>query len=174
MRRIHKILAGAAGSLAFVVATAVVAAPYGGMGPGMGGWGFGHMGPGMGGWGMGMMHGGPAGAMSAQYLDQLKTELAITAPQEPAWQAFAEKAAAQAALMQAMHAQRHQAADPNTPVPDRMTQHLGLMSQRLAGMQDVSAALKDLYAVLTPEQRSLADQRFGYMGPRGMGRAYGG
>ncbi len=172
MKRIHKILAGTAGALTLAVVTAVTAAPEGpmagagsyyGMGPGMGGMG-----------GMGMMHGGMWGGgptmMSAQYLTQMKTQLAITPQQEPAWQAFAAKAAEQAGLMQATHAQHHQAADTNAAAPDFMAQHIGQMTQHLTGMQAVNTALKDLYAVLTPEQRSIADQSFGHMGRRGYGR----
>jgi len=185
MKRIHKILAGAAGTLALVTTVAIAqGGPGYGMGPGMmhGGPGMGmgpgmmHGGPGMGmgpgkmqgGMGPGMMQGGGGpGAMSAQHLTDMKTRLAITAEQEPAWQAFSAKAAEQATLMQAMHAQHQQAADANEAAPDRMARHIGLMTQRLAGMQAMNAAMKDLYGVLTPEQRTVADQSFGHMGPRG-------
>jgi Spy/CpxP family protein refolding chaperone len=74
MKRVHKIVAGAAGALAIVAATAYAAAPDGGYGPygncygaGPGGAGWGHMGmmygAGPGGYGMGpgMMWGGPGG-----------------------------------------------------------------------------------------------------------------
>jgi hypothetical protein len=44
------------------------------------------------------------------------------------------------------------------------------MTRHLAGMQAMSSALTDLYAALTPEQRSLADQHFGHMGQRAYGR----
>jgi Spy/CpxP family protein refolding chaperone len=76
MKRVHKIIAGAAGALAIVAATAYAAAPDGGFGPfgnysgaGPGGAGYGHMGmlygagPGGNGMGPGMMwgNGGPGG-----------------------------------------------------------------------------------------------------------------
>jgi len=178
MKRIHKILAGTAGALSLVVMTAVAAAPegtvgpYQGMGPGFGGMGMMHGGAygGMHGGMYGGMYGGGPAAMSAQYLTGLKTALAITPQQETAWQAFAAKASEQAAVMQATHLQQHQAIDATTPAPDRMAQRLGLMTQHLAGMQAVNAAFKDLYAVLTPQQRSVADQQFGFMGSRGFGR----
>jgi len=169
MKRVQKILAGTVGALTLAAMTAVVAAPYGEMG-GMGMGGFQGMG------GMGMMHGGMAGGgagvMSGQNLDQLKTQLGITSQQEPAWLAFASKATEQAGLMQATHAQRHQEANAPTAVPDRMAQRIGSMTQHLEGMKAVNAALNDLYAVLTPEQRKIADTRFGH-GPqqhRGFGR----
>jgi len=63
--------------------------------------------------------------------------------------------------------------DDDTPAPDRMAQRLGVMTQHLAGMQAVNTTFKDLYAVLTPQQRSVADEQFGFMGPRGFGRGRG-
>jgi len=164
MKRIHKILVGTAGALTLAVVTAVAAAPDGPVGP--------YGGMGMGG-GMGMMHGamsgGQHGALSAQDFDQMKSRLTITAQQEPAWQAFTAKATEQAALMQAMHAQRLQAGNAETSAPDRMNQHIGLMTQGLASMQAMNVAMTNLYAVLTPQQRNTADLLFGHMGQRGMG-----
>jgi hypothetical protein len=53
------------------------------------------------------------------------------------------------------------------------------MNQRMAGMQTMQAAMKDLYAALTPDQRNQADRHFSHMmmgGHRGghMGGAMGG
>jgi len=186
MKRVHKIIAGAAGALTLAAATAFAAAPdgtfgpcggpgavgygpmsmmYGGMGPG----GHGSMGPG----GRGAMWGGGFGFKSEQHLANLKTELKITAQQEPAWKAFAVKVAEQASQMQAMHAQRGQAPGADATAPANMASHIGWMTQRLAGMQAMNSALTDLYAVLTPEQRSVADQSFGPMGPHGHDRGMG-
>ena len=39
------------------------------------------------------------------------------------------------------------------------------MKQRQAEMAANAAVLKDLYAALTPEQKAIADQRFGGFGP---------
>lgn len=167
MKRIHKFIVGSTAALAIAAAvTAVVAAPDGMMGAGtgmMGGMGAAGMMGGAG--GMGMMQGGMGGGMmSEQGLAQLKTQLAITPQQESAWQAFATQATQQAKLMQATHEQHHQPANANTPAPDRMAQHLGAMAQHLPGMQAMSEALSNLYAVLTPEQRSIVDRRFSAMG----------
>lgn len=184
MKRVNKIIAGAAGALALVAATAFAAAPDGTFGPwcgqgadaarfgpmGMmygatGPSGHGSMGPG----GRGGMWGGGFSLMSEQHLANLKTELKITAQQEPAWKAFAAKVAEQASQMQAMHAQRGQAAATDATAPAHMASHIDWMTQRLAGMQAMNTSLTDLYAVLTPEQRSVADQSFGPMGPHGYG-----
>jgi hypothetical protein len=119
------------------------------------------------------MRGGAGfGMMSETSLARLKTELGITAPQEAAWQAFAGKAAEQSAQMQALH-QQHWAAGAPTTAPDQMSLRIGHMTQRLAGMQAMNTALTDLYAVLTPEQRKLADETLGHMGGRGQGPGRG-
>jgi len=179
MKRVHKIIAGTAGTLA-LVAAAFAAAPESGFGPcgGPGGAGPGY-GP------MGMMNGGGPGArggmwgggtrgagfgfMSAQNLDAVKSQLAITAQQEPAWSAFAAKAAEQASLMQSMREQRWQGAGPDTTPQARMAQRIGLMGQHLTSMQAMNSAMTELYAVLTPEQRSTADRLFSHKGPGGYG-----
>lgn len=180
MKRIHKIIAGTAGALALVAATAFAAAPDGTFGPcggpGAGAAGFGPMGMRYGGMGPGArggMWGGGFGFMSEQNLANLKTGLAITAQQEPAWKAFAAKAAEQASLMQAAREQHWKSAGADTTAPGRMALHIGLMTERLSGMQAMSSAMTDLYAVLTPEQRNTLDQSFGHMGPRGYGYGRG-
>jgi len=168
MKRLHKILVGTAGALALAAMSAVAAGPRDGMdcdgmGMGMGGMGHGRM---------GMMHGGrqggDVGAMAEQRLARLKAQLKITAQQEPAWSAFATKAAEQAKAMQAQHQQA--TADDKVPAPERMAKHIGAMKQHLTGMEGLQGALKDLYAALTPEQRTTADEHFNHMGRRGMGR----
>jgi len=177
MKRIHKIIAATTGALALAAVTAVTAAPNSGFagcdgtGPGAGAGGrmgmmHGGMGPGMG--QGGMRGGGGLGMMSEASLAQLKTDLAITAAQEAAWQAFAGKAAEQAAQMQTLREQ-HRAAGVPTTAPEQMSLRIGHMTQRLASMQAMNTALTDLYAVLTPEQRKLADQSMARMGGRGQG-----
>ena len=45
--------------------------------------------------------------------------------------------------------------------------------QRAAGMATMANAFKALYAVLTPEQKAIADQNVAVMGHRGMRHGYG-
>jgi hypothetical protein len=152
-----------------------------GGGPGMGAWGGG---PGMmrgGGYGPGPMARGygpgagfqPGAGPSANAdarLAFLKDTLKITTGQQAAWDAYAAKAKEQANTMVAMRAQM-----ANTPqnAQDRITQRTELMKQRVAGMEGVSTAFKELYETLTPEQKAIADQqvgggmRFAQAGPRG-------
>lgn len=186
MNRLQKIVAGSTVALTLIAATTVFAAGPDGTcnhgGPGMGM---------MGGERHGAMHdrmmamhaGGPGGGqmggqmgaqMGEQRLAQFKAELKLTAAQEPAWQAFSTKAKEQMAGMKDM--QQSKADDAKLSAPDRMDQHLAQMTKRMAGMQTMNAAVKDLYAVLTPEQRTAADQHFSHMmgGHRGGGHHMGG
>jgi Spy/CpxP family protein refolding chaperone len=159
MKRNHSLIAGVVAGVALAVAAATYAQPYGGMGQGYG--------PGM---GMGHGHGPMAGvdpaAMVDARLNDLKTQLKINTSQEAAWQAYATQAKAQAASMQALRAQMQQ--DAGT-APERMAQRTAAMQQRAAGMATMTNAFGSLYAVLTPEQKAIADQYVGLGGHRGMG-----
>jgi len=73
--------------------------------------------------------------------------------------------------MQTMRAEMPEAGDPTF---NRMAQRTEFMKQRIASMASMNAEMKDLYAVPMPEQKALADQRFGQaigrhmpVGPRG-------
>ena len=118
-----------------------------------------HMGPGMMGERMKMM-GDPA-ARVEQRLSQFKSQLNPTAQQEPLWAAFAEKAKAGAG--QGMKAMREKAQQP-MPAPERMTQMIGIMKERVAALESVSESFKRLYDGLTPEQKVIADKQAGMFG----------
>jgi len=158
-----------------------------GAGPRAGGPGSGGYGPGNGGYGPGMMghggrghHGGPGHMWSNPkaavegHLASLKVELKITPDQENAWQAFAGKARSQADTMIARREKfRGQAqANQQLPAPERLALRTERMKEGLANMEAMTVAVKDLYNVLTPEQKALADQQLarGPMGGFGGGR----
>lgn len=168
-----------------------------------GGWGGGYRGAGMmhqgGGYGPGMMaYGGPRGGYGAgaaavvpcdgfgpgaaagvgpvarmeQRLSFLKNELKITPEQESAWNAYAGHAKTQASTMEAFRAQPPAAAQTPAERIEQRAERMNLRSKQITAM---SAAVKDLYAVLTPEQKAVADLHFGgrrlsQAGPRGYGR----
>jgi hypothetical protein len=203
MKSSSKIIIAVAATLALAAGGAVLAQPSGygpgygmgyghmGYGPGMGG-GYGPGmggGPGMGpgamggggmGYGRGMGRGMGAGydtpAVAAARIADLKAQLKITSGQEAAWKAYETAATQQAASMQAMHTlmqSQFQGAQSGTANPDFASQRLALMAQRDAARAASSAALRDLYAALTPEQRT----QMGYgpfaggpRGPRGPAR----
>jgi len=177
--------------LGFALAGAVSAHPGYGMGPGAG------MGPGTGagpcmgagpgagpGMGMGMgpgMHGrGPgaadAAAVGARF-DALKAEIKITAAQEAAWQAYVtvvqQQVEQRQALRTQMQAQMH---DPQAAATvDRAAHYEAMSKVRETHLAARQAALNDLFAVLSPEQKALAEQRLApgaghRMAMRGWGR----
>jgi len=147
---------------------------YGGPGYGMmggNGHGFG-MGPGMmdgygPGYGMGpqaMVNGYPGNAEES--LADMKTLLGLTEKQDSAWQAFVTNAKKQDENRQAWFAKMQQARSAGA-TPELMAQQTDLLKQRETELRANTTALKNLYAVLTPEQKTVADQAFGGFGPRG-------
>lgn len=181
MKLSTKIFAGTAAVVALATAGMGWAHPDGmGWGPGQGmgpGYGMGYgMGPGMMGRGMGpgMMGHGPGYGMGgwmggseaglAGYLASLKTELKITPEQEAAWGAFEAQARQQFASMQSMHTQMQQMHGPQaadkTPA-DFAALHEAMFKLRQANAEARAKAVKDLYAVLSTEQKAVADRNLG-------------
>lgn len=149
MNTAGKIALGALAGIGIAIGGAAIAHSRGaGHGPGTTGHG-----PGMMGHGPGMVgHGGMTGdhaARAGEHLTALKTELKLTAKQEPAWQAFEKAVRTQAEGMAKGHP---------TAGPDGMEARVAFMEQRLAGMKTVLKARKDLYATLTPEQKAVLDR----------------
>jgi len=150
------------------LATALVAVAQ--QGPGFGPGMMGRGGPGMiGGGGPGMMMGAGRGPMFASNdadigkfqqdrLGQLKSQLGITAEQQPAWDAFAAKAAEQAKTMQALRKD----VTAGT-APERMKQQQQAMGERQKAMGTMSESFTKLYEVLTPKQREVFDRSYGPM-----------
>jgi hypothetical protein len=178
MKRTQKILAGlivAAGISGFAVAQTGPQA--------QGGWGYG-MGPMA---GQGMQYGpgnqmGPRGMRAGMRMDPalraerhlgfLKGQLKLTPEQEPLWQAFAEKAQAEAG--KGFKAMRDQTADANLTAPERMAKMQKLMQERVDAMAGMHDSFNRLYAALTPEQKKVADQHAAQMGPGAKGGMGGG
>jgi protein CpxP len=185
-----KIVAGAVAVVALTAAGLSLAQPGGmgyGMGPGYGmhGWMSAGMGPGMGmGWG-GWTNAADAEAAVATRLAALKTELKITPKQQAAWAAFEAQAKQQVTSTLAMHKQIQeqmrgpQAADKSAA--DFAALHESMFKLGQSNAEARATALKNLYAVLTPEQKAVADRNLG--GPmfgawqggnaRGYGPGYG-
>jgi len=171
MKTLSKLAIGAVAGVGIALAAATFAhGPGYGYGPGyrMGGYG---MGPGMmGGYGGYGMHGGfgPGAGMYGMHgygpgawgagLDSLKTELKLTGKQTKAWDAFETAVRGQQESMIATH----NAMWNTGPNPEA---HIAFMQQRLEGLKAVQKARSDLYSVLTPEQKTIAD-RYRTGGPR--------
>lgn len=104
----------------------------------------------------------------AARMAQLKTELKITAAQEPAWNAFVARTA---------HTPRQPATAEDwsqLTTPQRLDKMQALHAQRSAEMTQRVEATKSFYAALTPEQQKAFDaqrglQRAGMKGEHRMG-----
>ncbi len=144
--------------------------------------GMGQHGMGMQGMGMGQ-HGAahtgmrgmhdPSGA--AVHLAALKTELKITAAQEPAWLKYEatvnQQTQARQALRDGMHARMQ---DPKAAATvDRAAQHEAMTRFHAAQQDERDAARQALLAVLSPEQKALAEQRLVSQHRMGMGMGKG-
>jgi len=84
---------------------------------------------------------------------KLKTELKLTAEQEPAWNAFVARTAHEPRAMQAMA--REDWAKLTTP--ERLDKMQALKAERDAQMAKRIDATKSFYAALTPEQQKVFD-----------------
>lgn len=138
------------------------------------------------GWGMGwMMHrmmGMDMDDMSERIegrLAFLKTELKITEAQTPAWDKLAtvmrNNAETHGAMMQSHMKEMQDGSFFKKPLPDRLTFMETMMSTRLEQLKTVHAAVDELYATLSDDQKKEADKialpmmGMGMMGGRGMG-----
>lgn len=175
MKNTNTLIASLAAALLLTIGSTAQAqpAPERGMGPGPG------MGPGYGmaqgqGRGMGQRMGGMHGqrgmmgrnpaAMVEARLAYLKTDLKITAQQETAWQTFATKSRKLAETRQAKRSKMQEAAAAPMTAPERLAKRTEFMKQQISEMESMTAAVSELYAALTPEQKAIADKSLGMMG----------
>jgi Spy/CpxP family protein refolding chaperone len=89
----------------------------------------------------------------------LHAKLKLTAEQEPAWNTFAEKVKPAAADERPERPDREELA--KLTAPERMEAMLAGMKAREERMGAHLAAVKEFYAVLTPEQQKVFDTEFG-------------
>lgn len=130
-----------------------------GMGQGMG---HGHMGMGAGMHsGMGPMQGPEAPSTVSARLADSKAQLKITSAQEAAWSKYAALVTQQAEAHANMRTQMHaQMSDPKTASTlDHAAQREAMHKLQQDNLAARNTALTELYAVLTPEQKAVADQR---------------
>jgi hypothetical protein len=116
---------------------------------------------------MQMMHGqmmpmdmGMAGMLPIRHIDGqiafYKAELKITDAQSPQWNAFADALRGSATRLRQTMAQGTDTKDIVT-APERMQRRVTMLTAQLDAAQTVLAAATPLYAVLTDEQKKLAD-----------------
>ena len=122
---------------------------------------------------------GDATARVQARLDRFKQQLNLTAEQQASWQAFADKVTSEAG--QGRTAMQSLRQDQTLTAPERMARMQALMQERLNAMAGVSEAFNNLYAVLSAEQKQIADayaqnmqHGMGPGGPAGPAAAPGG
>lgn len=103
----------------------------------------------------------------------LKTELKLTAAQQPLFDRLAEEMRASTKTMQERHAQRQQAsaAAPDSAL-EKMEKRQAMMKEMTAAQDRYLAAFRPLYQSLSDEQKKTADQLFAH--PMGHGGRHGG
>lgn len=97
------------------------------------------------------------------HLETMKKDLNIGAEQEEAWSTFTKAMKQQKMEMMSAMRERMQPTSgaPSTlSAPERIGDRIQLMKQRLTGMEAVAAAVKQLYGILTPQQKEVLDGRF--------------
>lgn len=98
------------------------------------------------------------------HLAKMKNDLNIGPEQEEAWTAFAKTIKQQKMEMMSVvqeKMRRNSTVQPIQAAPDRIDERIQLMKQRVAGMETTAAVMKQLYGVLTPQQKEILDVRFG-------------
>jgi Spy/CpxP family protein refolding chaperone len=87
----------------------------------------------------------------------LHDKLKLTPAQEPAWKTFAER-------MQPLDrpARPDRAELEKMSAPERMERALAMMKEHEKRMTDRLAAVKEFYAVLTPEQQKVFNDEFAH------------
>lgn len=96
----------------------------------------------------------------------LKTELKITDAQAPQWDAFAAAERDNAKAMNEMHRQFRPGEGAPKTLPERLTLEEKGLTAHLDAFRKTAAALENLYEVLTPDQKKMADEIV--VGPMGM------
>jgi hypothetical protein len=110
-----------------------------------------------------IMHGEDAPSYSDGRLAFLKTELAITDAQNALWDAYASALRANFQSMHDMRRTMKTSMSDMTPV-QRLDAHLVAMRGRLNALEEVKPSLAALYAALSADQRTKADQLLTQMG----------
>jgi hypothetical protein len=121
----------------------------------------GHGGWGEGGQGHGMMQRQPKmGAMVDGRLAYLRGELDITDAQAAAWEGYASAVKARVELMKDMHESMFETMQKGTAA-ERMDARIVGMEAMLESMKAIKPATEALYAVLSDEQKKVADELIG-------------
>ena len=99
-------------------------------------------------------------ALVAGRLAYLKGELQITEQQSEVWNAYAEAVQARVDAMQSMRQTMLQSLQDGSAM-ERLDARIASMEMMLEAMKAVRPTIQELYATLSDEQKSLADELIG-------------
>ncbi|PWS34371.1 hypothetical protein DFH01_25465 [Falsiroseomonas bella] len=91
-------------------------------------------------------------------LAYFRTELRVTDAQMPQWNAFADAVRAQSGRLRQAYTQAMQSASQLASAPAQLERRAALLRAQLDTTQAMAAATSALYAVLSDEQKRLADE----------------
>lgn len=147
--KLEALVAGALVAGTVLVGSVVLAAPNGPS--------FSQM-SGMGGM-MGLGYGPMAGMFAdAAKIEELKSELGVTAAQEAAWTQYAKVLRGAADSHKVMHEGKDRTAIRQMKPEDRRTFMLNMHEQRQKEFEAITAAANELYAALDDHQKTTADE----------------
>ena len=107
-------------------------------------------------------------------LHELRQDLKLTPAQQSAWDSYEAKIRALVADMKRERIRRMQQAEEPKTALQRIDQMTDNARNRLAALEEIADAAKSLYAVLTPEQKTIADARLASVIPGTNGPMSGG
>lgn len=100
-----------------------------------------------------------------QRITQLHRRLQITAPQEPAWNAFAKVMRDNAASIEQAYQQRMAKLQTMSAVENLQT-FAAIEQTRAKDIENLSTAFQSLYGQMSDDQKKIADQAFRNFGDR--------
>jgi hypothetical protein len=92
-------------------------------------------------------------------VDELRSDLRLTGPQQPGWDAYIGKVRALAGDVQRERTQARIASTEAMSAPQRIDRAVDAARNRLAALEEIADSAKALYASLAPEQKPVADAR---------------
>jgi periplasmic protein CpxP/Spy len=98
-----------------------------------------------------------------QLIEELREDLKLAPEQQNAWEAYVGKLRGLASDISRENARAKEIAQMD--VLQRIDHAVDVAGERMTAMEEIAAAAKKLYAVLTPEQRSIANPRLATIVP---------
>jgi hypothetical protein len=109
-----------------------------------------------------MWGGGDHAAMLNEHLGHLKTELALTPDQEPAWQAFTADIKGRVGRFEQAHKKSEVTED--LTAPERLERFAARMKEHQGELDEVIQSFKRFYGTLRPEQQKTLDDLVAHRG----------